>query len=468
MGFDSGPIASGAMFVGGLAASVLLLRCFTWWGRAAALSRARRIAARLRRPAVTLAEVEDQSAAIQDLVQFYDGQAAVSAARELLEEMEVAPRSAAIEILRRTRAFDQWVRDLRRGGYRAKLRAIDALGQVGDERAVEELIEALGDDDPDVARAAMQAVVRRDPDYASNRLADALSSPNRRVAETAAAALVHMGEAGVESLVSQLAALNPQARRLAVESLGAIGSPALPDLLLPLLESDPEAEVRVSVAEALARHGGELVCSELRRLAQHDPDWFVRARTFTLLAETNAPGATEFLLDALAALEPDIVGSGDEENAVEVISDGTRRMRAAIIVGLRVLGLTDEEIASAQRPEELEDLEMALFPEGEESMAGWSETLGALSDQDAARRAEAARQLAEAGLPAVDGLRRALRDPDPLVRAEAARSLGRIGARDGLHALAGCLLDPDPGVRLASAAAMRAIVTRDAARELRD
>lgn len=466
--FNSQLAGNAAMFAGGVAASALLLRFLRWWGESIALNRARRIGDRLRRPATTLAAVEDQSAAIQDLVQFPFGQAAVGAARELLRERDPAVRAAAIEILRRTRAFDGWVKDLERGGYRAKLRAIQALGEVGDERAVEELIEALGDDDPGVARAASQAVMMRDPDYAADRLAGALSSPKRRIAETAAAALVHMGEAAVEALVGQLASLRAQARRLAVESLGAIGGPALADLLLPLLESDPDPAVRVSVAEALARLGGEYVFAHLRRLAQFDPDWFVRARAYSLLAEANAPGAAEYLLEALAGLESEIARSGDEKDAVEVVSDGVQRLRSAIVVGLRMLGLSDDEIAAAQRQEETEELDIALLAEEEKLLPGWLDALGALGEPDAARRAEAARQLAEAGPPAVAALARALRDPDPLVRAEAARSLGRIGARDGLDALAECLRDPDPGVRLASSTAMRAIVTRDAVRELRD
>ncbi len=255
MTVEIGFVGTIALFLGGLVGSGLLFHFFAWWGRAAALSRARRIAARLREPALTLTAVEDHSAAIDELVQFGDGEAAVAAARELLDGTDGALRSAAIEILRRTRALDRWARDLRRSGYRTKLRAIEALGQVGDERAVAELIEALGDDDSGVAQAASQAVTARDPDYAADRLADALSSPSRRVAETAAATLVRMGADATEALVGQLASLQPQARRLAIESLGAVGGAELADLLLPLVEIDPDAEVRAAAAEALARGG---------------------------------------------------------------------------------------------------------------------------------------------------------------------------------------------------------------------
>jgi len=468
MTVEIGPVGTIVLALCTLTGLVLLFRFFSWWGRATSLARARRIADRLRAPADSLSMVEDQSAAIDELVQFGNADAAIAAARELLDSMDGAQRLAAIEILRRTRAFDRWARDLSRGTYRAKIKAIEALGQVGDERAIEELIEVLGDDDPHVAQAASEALLMRDLDYAVDKLADALSSPNRRVAETAAATLVRVGEDSLEALVGQLGCLDAQARRLSVECLGAVGTSNLVPLLLPLLESDPDPQVRVAVAEAIARAGSERAFGGLRRLTQNDPDWFVRGRAYTLLAEADAPGATEFLIAGLAALQPELYRDSDRNDAVEVVMAETRRVRAAIIVGLRLLGLNDDEVAAAIRSAEGVDLDAAEFSRDERTANGWSETIAALTQHDPARRADAARQLAEAGMPVIADLQRALRDPDPIVRAEAARSLGRIGASECLSSLAECLRDPDPTVRIASSNAMRVIVTRDAARELQD
>jgi len=67
-------------------------------------------------------------------------------------------------------------------------------------------------------------------------------------------------------------------------------------------------------------------------------------------------------------------------------------------------------------------------------------------DDDAARRADAAYELAESGDPgAAEGLRRALDDPDERVRATAAAGLARLGDPAALDACAR-LLDaaPDP------------------------
>ena len=447
-----------AIFLAGLMGAGLGLRLFLRWRYSTSLARARSIAARLRQPATSLAAVEDRSAAIEELIDLPDPRAVAAAVREVLGEYDDTIRSAAIEVLRQTRALEIWRRDLRKGSYRAKLTAIQALGEVGDERAVDELLEALGDDDPDIARAAAHAVSARDADYACDRLAEALCSPNRRLAETAAAALVHLGDEAVECLVGQLASLSPQARRLAVESLGSIGGEKLTDLLLPLLATEPDAEVRAAAAVALSRVDGAMAANEILRLSRSDPDWFVRARAYSLLAEMGAEGAAGHLLEGLALFEPELPSFSENGHDVEAFTEGPRRVRRAIVAGLRLLGFSEDDVAAAARTASAP----LLGEESDEAAAA----AALLRHHDAAQRADGARRLAEVGRPAAEVLSFAVHDPDPVVRAEVARSLGKIGSRDSLPALADCLKDPDAGVRLAATTALRAVVTREAAREL--
>ncbi len=454
-------VRSIGLFLAGLMGAAVGLRLILRWRYATALARARRIAARLKEPPSSLSAVEDRSAATEELIEFGDARAAAAAARELLSEKDETIRSAAIEVLRQTRALDRWHRDLRRGSFRVKLRAIEALGQVGDERATEELLEALGDDDPDVASAAARAMCARDTDYACIRLASALSSPNRRLAETAAAALVHMGDEAADYLVGQLASLSPQARRLAAESLGNIGGEALKEALLPLLTTDPDPEVRAAVAAALARVNGETAAAELQRLARSDPDWFVRARAYSLLAEIDAEGAVQYLLDGLASCEAEPRLFSEEGHDVTSVTDGLARVRSAIVAGLRMLGYTEDEIAAAERGAATTTLSAEELEEASAAAA-------LLRSPDSVQRAEGARRLSELGPAAAELLAAALHDPDPMVRAEAARSLARMGSPDSLGALAECLQDPDPNVRLAATTALRAVVTREAAKELTD
>ena len=386
-----------------------------------------------------------------------------AAARRLLAEPDPMVRATGLELLRRTRTLERWMEQALRGPHRARIRAIEALGEVGDARALDALIAALGDDDGSIARAAATAVVKRDPDYAADRLAEALAHPHQRTAETAAAVLAALGEQAVEALIGQLSALSSQARRLAVACLGAIGSRATGDLLCPLLDTDPDPEVRAAVVEALARTGGDHAFAALQRVARSDPDWFVRARAHVLLGEAGAPSAREFLITSLAHLAAATGGNGD--GRIEVVADGPARIRSAIIVGLRALGLNDREVAAA-----LQEAELLRLMEGDalESSNGWTEVMAALQAPDPGGRAEAVRQLAEAGTRAVASLAAALEDPEPLVRTEAAHALGRLRATECLDALAACLRDPDPTVRLAASAALQRITAGQAARDLAD
>ncbi len=456
MGYDA--LRSVAIFLAGLMGAGLGLRLFLRWRYAANLARARRIAATLREPATSLAAVEERSSAVDELIDLPDHRATATAVREVLGEHDESIRSAAIEVLRQTRALEIWRRDLRKGSFRAKLDAIQALGEVGDERAIDELLEALGDDDPDIARAAAQAICARDLDYACDRLADALSSPKRRLAETAAAALVDLGDRSTECLISTLASLSPQARKLAVESLGNVGGNGLKDVLLPLLATEPDPEVRTAAMVALSHIDPEAASADVLRLARSDPDWFVRARAYALLAEMGADGAVANLLEGLALHEPELPAFSENGHDVESFTEGARRVRRAIIAGLRLLGFSEDDLAAAAR-----DSSAALTAEELDQAAA---ATGLLRHRDPAQRAEGARRLSEIGLPAAAVIASALNDPDPLVRTEAARSLGRIGSRDSLASLAHCLRDPDAGVRLAATTALRSVVTREAAREL--
>jgi HEAT repeat protein len=459
MGLEYDVLRGISLFLAGLVVTVVALRVILRWRYASAVARARRIARRLKEPPSSLSAVEDRSAATEELIEFSDPRAAAAVARELLSQGDQTIRAAAVEVLRETRALDRWCRDLRRGDFRAKLRAIEALGEVGDERALDELLEALGDDDPGVAGAAARAMFARDVDYAATRLADALSSPNRRLAETAAASLVQMGEEAVDYLVGQLTSLNTQARRLAAESLGSTGQERLKEVLAPLLSTDPDPGVRAAVASALARVDGDTAAAELRRLARFDPDWFVRARAYSLLAETDAEGAVQYLLDGLASFEPEFEAFSEGGHNVEAFTEGPRRVRRAIVAGLRILGFTEDEVAAAEH-------RAAASPLTGEQLEEASAAMTLLRSPDPVQRAEAARRLSELGVAVAEPLAQALCDPDAMVRAEVARSLARTGSVDSLGALARCLQDPDANVRLAATTALRAVVTREAAREL--
>jgi len=206
-----------------------------------------------------------------------------------------------------------------------------------------------------------------------------------------------------------------------------------------------------------------LLHATLRRVSRTDPDWFVRARAYALLAETSDPIATEHLLAALAEQELQRLEGAEHVDDVEVVLEGEERVRSAIITGLRGLGVPEESILAARRAGSASPEKDGLEAE-ESTVADWAGVAAGLRGRDPVERAGAAKELAAAGACGLPHLHGALSDPDPLVRAEAARSLGLIGRIECLQSLSACLHDPDQSVRLAATAAVRAIVTRDAAR----
>ena len=424
----------------------------------------RALADRLRRPAATFAEVEAQSAALDELCQFPDTEAAVQAARELLPEFDANVRVAALEVLRKTPCLRSGRRrDLRQGRPVARLRAIEALGEVGDERAIEALIDMLGHGDAGVVRALGSALFMRDRDHATDRLADALSSPDRCIAERAAGLLVGLGGEAIEPLMSQLVELRPEARQLAIESLEAIGDDRVVPALLPLLEMDPAPEVRAAALDAVAALDRVDSASLLRELALSDPDASVRARAVAALAAVNAPGTVAFLLAQLAQRGLPRLNVDEDREMPSSTAEGEAQVTQALILALKALGVSEDEIARVRREADLAAAELRDEAIGQ-SMFG--SPVVSLTARDPVTRAEAVREVSVLGTPAAAHLHSVLNDPDPMVRADAARALGRIGAIASLQWLSARLQDPVAEVRLAAVAAVRAIVTRDAAREL--
>jgi len=135
-----------------------------------------------------------------------------------------------------------------RGG-RDSLDAAKALGQIGGPRAVDSLMWAL--QVPDLEEAAVAGLVELG-EPAVELLIDALKEwtwhPHRRAA---ARALGHMGEPAVEPLMAVLGGLSSTDAGLATEALVQIGEPAFEPLLAAL--KAPYSDARA--ASALGKMG---------------------------------------------------------------------------------------------------------------------------------------------------------------------------------------------------------------------
>ena len=100
-------------------------------------------------------------------------------------------------------------------------RATEALGELGDVRAVEPLIRALGDEYGNVCRGAIEALVKIGS-AAIEPLIGALGDEDLDVRRLAEKTLIKMGGAAVEPLIGALEE-DGHVRRGAAWALGEIG-----------------------------------------------------------------------------------------------------------------------------------------------------------------------------------------------------------------------------------------------------
>ena len=106
--------------------------------------------------------------------------------------------------------------------------AAKALGKISDARAVETLIVALKDGNPDVQKAAAEALERIDPDWSNSEagkraaLITALADKRADAQASATEALVKMGRPAVEQLLAALKSSNKSVRNAAAVALERI------------------------------------------------------------------------------------------------------------------------------------------------------------------------------------------------------------------------------------------------------
>ena len=166
--------------------------------------------------------------------------------------------------------------------------AAKALGEIGDARAIEPLIDALKDESEYVRSAAAEAL---------DKLGWQPDTEERKAAYWAAKQewdkCVEIGAPAVEPLI--IALKDWRVREAAAEALGKIGAPAVEPLIDAL--RDKSEDVRKAAAEALGEIG-DVRAVEPLIAALKDKDDDVREAAAEALVKIGAP-AVEPLIDAL-------------------------------------------------------------------------------------------------------------------------------------------------------------------------
>lgn len=332
--------------------------------------------------------------------------------------------------LEATRALVGLLRSSRAGreALSADARASDV---VTDVRVVEALVGALEADGlPAEARALIMEPLLRFSDEAAS------FGTERRTAERARAALVHMGAESLDGLRAALEAggLTSSVIRVA----HGLGHPIGTAVLTAALR-DPHTSVndRRSAATALGDTGATDATDVLFAVSSEDPDARVRMAAAEALAHLGDPRAVGGLVAALSTESAD-----------------TRRRAARALgelgdlsaVGPVLAALADEQYGvQREAAKALETL----------TSTGIGPLLTALGAEDAVIRREAAKALGtHDDRSAVNPLLGALQDPDPGVRAAAATALGTLGDARAVDALLAPLDDEDPDLRQRAAVAL--------------
>ena len=281
-----------------------------------------------------------------------------------------------------------------------------ALGHLGDQRAVQPLIEALKDPNRDVRLAAAEALGYLRDKRAVPHLIAALKDPNRDVRLAAAWSLGYLEDKrAVPHLIAALKHRDKYVRLDAAEALGYLEDKrAVPHLIAAL--KDPNRDVRWAAAEALGYLRDKRAVPHLIA-ALKDRDKYVRCK---------AAGALERLEDKRAV-----------PHLIAALKDPNRDVRWAAAEALGHLGdqrAVPHLIAALKHRDKYVRLDAAM-------------ALGHLEDKGA-----------------VQPLIEALKDRDKYVRWAAAGALERLGDKRAVQPLIEALKDLHGEVRCAAKQAL--------------
>jgi HEAT repeat protein len=291
---------------------------------------------------------------------------------------------------------------LRGGSYSLQVAALQALGQIADERVLNTLIPALKSSDHAVSVAAIEALSHFGGSKAADALVSMLKHPDHRVRvaaiDSVAGAEVHQT---IEPLTELLKDDMWDVRRAAASALGKCkDSKALDSLILAL--KDPDNDVRETAISSLGKIGnrratGPLVMalvdadSNVRRVAgitiqRLNPNWPASEEAQQVVPELRA--ALDFGDSAIRYAATSVLGrmgklsdkqAGDTDGTTVLTAVGQKR-RKVFTVFVELLKDPDRDVrlASAQSLGRLGDARAAAH------------LMTAMSDSDEAVRRAAA------------------------------------------------------------------------------
>ena len=334
--------------------------------------------------------------------------------------------------------IDSQIKELGAKDSYVRLSAVDALGRIGSEKAIEPLINALNTDtDSDVRLSAADALGSIGSEKAIELLINALSTDtDSYVRLSAADALGSIGsEKAIEPLINALFTdTDSYVRRSAAYALGSIGSEKAIESLINALSTDTDSDVRLSVADALGRIGSEKAIELLINALSTDTDSDVRRSVAEALGRIGSEKAIELLINALSTdtdsdvqeIAAEALGSTGGEKAIEPLINALSTAKDS-----DVRWSVTEALGRIGGEKAIEPLINALSTAKDNYVQGRAAiTLGRIGSEKAIE-------------PLINALSTA---KDNYVRGFAVEALGRIGSEKAIEPLINALNTDTSGV----------------------
>ncbi|MEW6368894.1 MAG: HEAT repeat domain-containing protein [Acidobacteriota bacterium] len=192
--------------------------------------------------------------------------------------------------------------------------AIEAVGQIGGDRAAHILAPLVRSDDAELARAALHALARLDHPDALPSIQWALHASDPEIRANAAQALADRGGPGVAEALEWMAATDTDPWAV-LSTINALGTMKTPAAIAALISLSAEPAHREACVQALDVVGEEQIEEVAKGLLQHEGE--VQRAAREALGRITHPKASALIADAAGrndarppAAEVDVVGRG--------------------------------------------------------------------------------------------------------------------------------------------------------------
>ena len=221
--------------------------------------------------------------------------------------------------------------------WEVQSQALDALGEIGDERAVDAVIALLKDEElEDLQEKGFRVLAKLNSDKATQFLLEQLKNGGRLARRRAAKAFVELNFIGsengeidltlLEGLSNALLDEDPDVRIYAARVLGRTGSQ---QIIVPItmLLSDENTEVSKEAAVILGKMRGEAIVERLVKMLE-TPDLEVKKKIIEVLGDIGADESLSIIVGLLESpsfeLQYEAVKSLGKMGAMSAVKDIAR------------------------------------------------------------------------------------------------------------------------------------------------